>query len=156
MRRNYDSLTCVSQHQDKWLKWRKDLLRHTPCVFWNRQRDINALVHGDDFVSSGARAEFEWLCKGLKKKFETKMILMGEDDDMAEEARVLNRIVRWHPREEITYEADPRRAELISRDTGAENLKTISTPAAKETRRESEEEKRQDLNERRVSGKLRR
>ena len=52
-----------------------------------------------------ARAELEWLCKGLKKKFETKMITIGEDDDMAEEAREMNRIVRWHPREEITHEA---------------------------------------------------
>ena len=33
------------------------------------------------------------------------MITMGEDDDMAEEARVMNPIVRWHPREEITHEA---------------------------------------------------
>ena len=42
-----------------------------------------------------------------------------------------------------------------SRDTGAESLNTISTPAAKETGRETEEEeKRQDLQERRLSGKL--
>ena len=106
----------------------------SPCVFWHRQRDIKALVHADDFVSSCERAELEWLCKGLKK-FETKMIMVGEDDDMANQARVLNRIVR-HPREGITHEAGPRHAEIISRDTGAE--------AAKETRRETEE-KRQDL-----------
>ena len=37
MKRNYDSLTCVSKHQDKWLKWRKDLLRL--CLWEN-------LVHG--------------------------------------------------------------------------------------------------------------
>ena len=43
---------------------------------------------------------------------------------------------------------------LSSRDTGAENLKTISTPAAKDTRRETEEEKRHDLKERRVNEKL--
>ena len=60
-------------------------------MFWHRQRDIKALVHGDDFVSSSERAELGWLCKGLKKKFETKMIMVGEDDDMAKEARVLNR-----------------------------------------------------------------
>ena len=53
----------------------------------------------------GEGAKLEWLCKRLKKKFETKMITMGEDDDMAKEARVLNRIVRWHPRERTTHEA---------------------------------------------------
>ena len=62
--------------------------------------------------------------------------------------------MKWHPREGITFEADLRHAETISRDKGAENLNTISTPAAKETERETEEEKRQDLKERRVSGKL--
>ena len=62
--------------------------------------------------------------------------------------------MKWHPREGITFEADLRHAEIISRDKGAENLNTTSTPAAKETERETEEEKRQDLKERRVSGKL--
>ena len=58
---------------------------------------------------------------------------MGEDDDLVKEASVLNRIVRWHPRKGITYEADPRHAAMISRGTGAEELKTISTPAANAT-----------------------
>ena len=80
--------------------------------------------------------------------------MVGQDDVHDKEARVLNRIVRWHPRKGITYEADPRHAEINIRDTGAEKLKTISRPAAKETGRETEEEKRQALKERRLSGKL--
>ena len=44
--------------------------------------------------------------------------------------------------------------EIISRETRAGELKTISTLAAKETGRETEEEKRQYLNERKLSGKL--
>ena len=114
------------------------------------QKDIKALVRGDDFVSSGERAEVQWLCKGLNKKFETKMTMVGEDDDLASLARVLNRIARRLPRKGITYEADSRHAEIISRDTGAEKLETISTLAAKETGREGKEEKRQDLNKHRL------
>ena len=38
---------------------------------------------------SGERTELEWLCKGLKK-FEAKMTMVGEDDDLAKDARVLN------------------------------------------------------------------
>ena len=64
---------------------------------------------------------------------------------MAKKASALNRIARWHPRDGVTCEADPRHAEIIRRDTGAENLKTVSTPAANETGKETEEEKRQDL-----------
>ena len=40
------------------------------------------------------------------------MSIVGEDDDLAKEARVLNRIVRWHPRKGLTDEADPRHAEI--------------------------------------------
>ena len=72
---------------------------------------------------------------------------------MDKEERVLNRSVRWQPNKRITNEPDPRHAEKITRATGAD-FKTISTPAAKETERETEDEKRQDLNERRLSGKL--
>ena len=64
---------------------------------------------------------------------------MGEDDDLAKEASVLNRIVRWHPRTGITREADPRHAEMISRGIGAEELKTIST------RPQRQQASRQDL-----------
>ena len=45
-------------------------------------------------LSHPMKAELGWLCKGLLKKFETKMTMVGEDDDLAKEARVLNRIVR--------------------------------------------------------------
>ena len=58
-------------------------------------------------MSSVERTELEWLC-------ETKMTMVGEDDDLAKEARVLNRIVRWHLRKEITYEADSRHTEISS------------------------------------------
>ena len=78
------------------------------------------------------------------------MTMVGEDDDSAKEARVLNRIVRWHLRKGTTYEADARHAELISRGTGAEKLKSISTLVAKKMGREAEE-----LHERRLSGQLR-
>ena len=45
-------------------------------------------------MSSRERTELEWLCNGLEKKFETKMTIVGEDDDLAKEAGGLNRIVR--------------------------------------------------------------
>ena len=44
------------------------------------------LSTGTTFVSSGERTELEWLCRGLKKKFETKVTMVGEDDDLAMEA----------------------------------------------------------------------
>ena len=80
----------------------------------------------------------EWFCQGLKKKFETKMIMMGEDDDMAKEARVLNRIVRWHPRKGITYKDDPRHAEkpVVTQE------QRVSIPSQRRLRRKREEKQR--------------
>ena len=88
--------------------------RASPCVFWHRHRDTEAQVPGRDIVSSGERSELEWLCRSLRRKFETQMVMVGEDDDLAKGAGVLNRIVRWHPPKGITYEADPRHAEITS------------------------------------------
>ena len=39
------------------------------------------------------------------------MAVVREDDDLAKEARELNRFVRWRPRKGITYAADPRYVE---------------------------------------------
>ena len=88
------------------------------------------------------------------KKHCTKSETLRAERKGRSQTRVLKRIAKWHPREGITFEADLRHAETIRRDTEAENLNTISTPAAKETERETEEEKRQYLKERSVSGKL--
>ena len=55
---------------------------HLPSVFWNRQRDIQALVHGDNFASSCERSALVW----LQKRFETKMTMVGTGKDLAKEA----------------------------------------------------------------------
>ena len=39
----------------------------------------------------------EWLCKSLRKRFERKMKMTGEDAELTKEARVLK--IMWHPRE---------------------------------------------------------
>ena len=104
----------------------------SPCVFWHWQRDVKALVHGNDFVSCGEGTELEWLCKVLKEKFETKMTMVGGGDDLAKEAGVLSQTVRWHPRKGITYEADRRQSRYRSREAqdhlnnGCERNKTRS------------------------------
>ena len=69
--------------------WRYTILSH-------RQRDMKALVHGDDFVS-------EWLCKGLKKKLETKMTMVerGRRPGQGGESAEPNREMALAPRDHI-------------------------------------------------------
>lgn len=42
---------------------------YNPCTFYHPGRDLMTLVHGDDFVTSGRRADVEWLKKVLNDQF---------------------------------------------------------------------------------------
>ena len=72
---------------------------YNPCIFQHEERRISCLVHGDDFVSVGSRADLAWMKEKLQKRFEVKTELVGgkpEEGD-AQEARILNRIIRVTP-----------------------------------------------------------
>ena len=47
------------------------------------------------------------------------------------EARVLNRVICWQA-EGLTYEADPRHAEIVIRDLGLDGSKPVNTPGTRE------------------------
>ena len=68
--------------------------RASPCTFHHHERGLSLFVHGDDFLASGSRAEVEWLRTTLQSEWSVKSTLIGNDDDLAKEFRVLNRIVR--------------------------------------------------------------
>ena len=40
--------------------------RASPCIFWNKERDLHLTVHGDDFTVSGPEKQLEWLARNLK------------------------------------------------------------------------------------------
>ena len=46
--------------------------RSNPCLYWHQTRDIQTMVHGDDFVSAGKHKDLKWLQNGLETTFETK------------------------------------------------------------------------------------
>ncbi len=82
---------------------------YNPCTFGHAERELNVLVHGDDFVAVGPRTQVLWFKKKLKMKFEIKANILGTSQDELKEARVLNRVIRvgearWE------YEADERHA----------------------------------------------
>ena len=95
----------------------------------DRTQGVSVLVHGDDFVATGNRAEIKDFRQALAKRFTVKDKVIGSRPDLGEiqETRVLNRILRWTPRG-WEYEADQRHAELIVRGMGMENAKSVETP----------------------------
>ena len=87
------------------------------CVLRHDERQMVISVHGDDFTCSGARPQLQWLETEMRAKYELTVgarLGPGKDDD--HEGLVLNRVVRWTSAG-IEYEAYPRRAEKLIRDT---------------------------------------
>eukprot|EP00973_Karenia_brevis_P037396 5156352-Karenia_brevis.AAC.1 len=68
--------------------------RYNPCIYKHRSRELELMVHGDDFVSVGEKADLDWFRAELGKRFKVKTAKVGTCGDQVSEARVLNRILR--------------------------------------------------------------
>ena len=90
-------------------------------------------VHGDDFTSTGAEADLRWLDAQLKGKYEIKSKYLGPTphEGQLQELRILNRVITWTDRG-ITYEADPRHAELLIQELQLDGAKGVTTPGSKD------------------------
>ena len=97
------------------------------------KRNLKVVVHGDDFFSNGSVKELWQLDQDLKKHFEMKTEMLGPNKEAGEvqEIRFLNRILAWHD-EGISWEADPRHAEMVVKQLGLEGGRSAATPGAKE------------------------
>ena len=98
-----------------------------PGVFHHVRRGLALLVHGDDYVSVGDAQGLEWFEGEISKVFDIKTTMVGPQEGMEKEARVLNRIVRvgtfgWE------YEGDQRHGEIIVKETGMGSAKPVNTP----------------------------
>jgi len=104
----------------------------SPCVFWNEEKNIRAVIHGDDFTMLGWEKDLDWFRKQIVKTFEVKMRgRMGRDAGDDKHMRILNRIVTW-TNEGIEYEPDQRHAEIIIKMMGLDKSeKSVITPGTK-------------------------
>ena len=100
---------------------------YSPQVYWHRARDLKTFVHGDDFVTSGARTEAVWLRDRLMQRFEIKTHIIGAGAEDVSEHRVLGRIIRVTP-SGWEYEADPRHAELLIKGMRLEAANGVKCP----------------------------
>ena len=106
-------------------------------MFYNRDRDLRVVIHGDDFTCLGQDQELDWFRKMIEERYEVKFRgRLGPEEGDAKAIRILNRVVRWDE-EGIVYEADQRHAELIMHDLGIEpDSKTVVTPGIRTTAEE--------------------
>ena len=99
-----------------------------PCLFHHPQRDIDTVVHGDDFTNLGEENELKWLTDKLKEHFSIKdRGTLGPDVNDLKEIRLLNRIIAWES-DGIRYEADQRHGEILIDVLDLKEAKGVDTP----------------------------
>ena len=82
-------------------------------------------------VSEGVKKELVWKDKAFGKEFSIKTEIFGPDAREVKELRVLNRAIKWESTG-ITWEADPRHAEMIVEQLEMTGAKPVITPGLKE------------------------
>ena len=90
----------------------------SPCIFYNPEKDIRAVIYGDDFTMLGAEHHLDWFKAQLAKAWEIDhKARLGPDRGDQKSVRSLNRVINWHE-QGIQVEADQRHAEIIIRELG--------------------------------------
>jgi hypothetical protein len=104
----------------------------SPCVFYNSQRNIRSVIHGDDFTMLGSEEDLDWFSVKIEERFEVNVRgRLGPSEGDGKSIRILNRVVEW-TNSGISYEADQRHAEIIVRQLGLEKeSRSLSTPGVK-------------------------
>jgi hypothetical protein len=103
----------------------------SPCCFRSTERNLQVVVHGDDFTALGCDTDLDWFEGMIQSEFERKVRgRLGSSSRNDKEMRISNRIVRWTP-EGITYEADQRHAEILMKEMGLQD-NPVATPGVKE------------------------
>ena len=66
---------------------------YNPCLYWHKERDIEVMVHGDDFVSTAEKKQLKWFKDKLEARFKAvKTQVVGDGTQEEKEGRILNRI----------------------------------------------------------------
>ena len=100
----------------------------TPCMFWNEEKNLRVVIHGDDFTVLGCHTSLMWFREKIKTKFEVKLRgMLGPSSKDASEITILNRVVSWD-RNGITYKADPRHVDIVINELGLKDAKAVSSP----------------------------
>lgn len=64
--------------------------------FRHAHRNIDAIVHGDDFVSTADVDDLLWFKEVLESKFEITTAMIGHDKDDTQQIQVLNHVIEVH------------------------------------------------------------
>ena len=68
----------------------------SPCVFYNADKNIRLVVHGDDFTFLCEGHRVEWVKSLMTKQYEIKIRgVLGDEKKDDKSIRILNRLLEW-------------------------------------------------------------
>ena len=117
-------------------------------VFYNEERDLTCVCHGDDFTCVGEEEELNWLATEMKKWFELKVRgVLGPEAKDDKEVVILGRTVRWKEWG-IEFEADPRHRKVLVEHFGFDSESAAAaTNGSREEKEEGEDEEEMEKSE---------
>ena len=112
----------------------------SPCIFHHPERNMQLVVHGDDFTTLGEESDLTWLSAQFKKRFKIKVRgILGPDNHDTHEITLLNKVVSWNS-EGIQYEADQRHVEILLKAFKHDSVKGVSTPGVNPSEKDAQED----------------
>ena len=109
----------------------------SPCNFFHPSKKVSTTVHGDDFSSTGREADLIWFKRELEKQCDIKTEFLGPSPgNHLQEIRILNRVLCWTA-SGLTYEADPRHAEILIKELNPWASKAVATPGSRDDTRKA-------------------
>ena len=126
----YDTLPAEARRQHLVQKVGTDIgllsSSNFPCAFGHSTPDLDIVVHGDDFIVAGDGDDLDWLSQKLSEKLEMVQkprLRLGYDC----KATILNHCVTYSD-SGLTWEADPRHAELAVAELGLQAARPQTSP----------------------------
>ena len=63
------------------------------CIYYNIERDVTGMIHGDDIVLEGRRKDVEAVTSFLETQYEVRKSMVGMHSGLSKELKILNRTV---------------------------------------------------------------
>ena len=133
---------AANSWQEEVARWAKGLGfergKWNPCIYWHVRKNIQMLIHGDDFMMVCGRDVIGFVKGELAKRFTAKIEVCGHEEGESKEVTILNRVIRavddgWE------YEADQRHAEMMIGELGLKEASGVGAPGEDEKKWEREE-----------------
>ena len=102
----------------------------SPCIFNHTDTGLKPFVHGDDYALSGREEQFTRFGEQMGKQYESEINVLGPQLGQERHVSILNRVLTIasdQGDEMVTYEADPRHAEIIISEFDLDQAKLLTT-----------------------------